>query len=315
MGIWHPMTDTHAGYLFSLSDSLRIAEAQHPDMLAPVDDGMMIVASDYSGQHKEATHEAYSFLITNDGELNKWLPSLREFREQWLPDGRRLSFKKLNEPVRWRALPAFLQTVGKLKGNLITILIDRRVGSFMLGGPEAVVEVFPDCFSADSNRGTVEKMLRLASFVSFILAGLRRENQTSNWISDHDEALDSHDKREKFARLATYLTFGLTGWQRAAGHYFGTTDSPMAPYWSEDVAAVADLAAGTYCKLSAYLPGFLGRETWRVGLKSNYIDDQRARAIGNWLAKNRGPFKHALLRLELDSDGQVRASAQAFASS
>lgn len=312
MSVWCPVTDTRSGYLFSLSDSLRVAETQHPDMLVPVESGTMIVASDYSGQHKEASHEAYSFLITTDEALNDWLPSLSEFRKQWLPDGRRISFKKLNEPVRWRALPAFLKTVGELKGNLITILIDKRVGSFMSGGPEATVEVFPDCFDTHANRGTVEKMLRLASFVALILAGLRRENQISNWISDHDEALDSHDKREKFARLATYLTFGLTGWRQAADHLFGTTESPMAPYWSEDVAAVADLAAGAYCQLSEHLPAFLGRETWRVELDSSNIENRRARAISNWLAASRGPLKHALLRLEQDGEGNVRASAQAF---
>ncbi len=312
MSVWRPVTDTRSGYLFSLSDSLRVAEIQHPDMLVPVESGTMIVSSDYSGQHKEASHEAYSFLITTDEALNEWLPSLSEFREQWLPDGRRISFKKLNEPVRWRALPAFLKTAGKLKGNLITILIDKQVGSFMSGGPEATVEVFPDCFGTHANRGTVEKMFRLASFVALILAGLRRENQISNWISDHDEALDSHDKREKFARLAAYLTFGLTGWRQAADHLFGTTESPIAPYWSEDVAAVADLAAGAYCQLSAHLPAYLSREAWRAGLNSSNIENRRARAIGNWLAASRGPLKHALLRLEQDSEGNVRASAQAF---
>ena len=274
----------------------------------------MIVASDYSGQHKEASHEAYSFLVTTDGALNEWLPSLSKFRERWLPDGRRISFKKLNEPLRWRALPAFLRTIGGLRGNLVTILVDRRVGSFMFGGPDAVVGTFPDCFSVHANRGTVEKMLRLASFVALILAGLRREDQMSNWISDHDEALDSHDKREQFARLATYLTFGLTGWRQAADHLFGTTESPMAPKWSEDVAAVADLAAGAYCQMSKDLPAFFGRETWRVGLSQSSVENQRARVIGDWLATSRGALKHVLLRLEKDGRGNVRASAQAFVS-
>lgn len=314
MSVWCSLTDTGAGYLFNLSDSLRIAETKHPDMLVPVVDGAMIVASDYSGQHKEATHEAYSFLITTDGAMNVWLPSLSEFRQQWLPDGRRISFKKLNEPIRWRALPAFLKTVGELKGNLITILIDRRVGTFMLGGPEATIELFPDCFNTHANRGTVEKMFRLANFVAFILAGLRRETQMSNWISDHDETLDSHDKREQFARLATYLTFGLTGWRQPADHLFGTTESPMAPYWSEDVAAVADLAAGAYCQMSPHLPAFFNSGTGRVELSSSNIVDRRAHAIGNWLATSRGALKHALLRLERGSDGIVQASAQAFIS-
>jgi hypothetical protein len=104
--------------LFSLSDSLSVVEDKHPDLLVPVTEGTMIVASDYSGQHKEATHEAYSFLIVTDSALAEWLPILGIFRERWLPDGRRMSFKKLNESVRWRALPAFLETVGSLRGNL-----------------------------------------------------------------------------------------------------------------------------------------------------------------------------------------------------
>jgi hypothetical protein len=312
MSVWRPLTDTRSGYLFSLSDSLGIVEAKYPDLLVPVTDGTMIVASDYSGQHKEASHEAYSFLVMADQALKEWLPSLAAFRERWLPDNRRISFKKLNEPVRWRALPAFLETVGKLSGNLITILIDRRVGSFMPGGPEAAIEAFPDCFPARANRGTVEKMLRLASFVALIVAGLRREDQVSNWISDHDEALDSFDKREQFARLATYLTFGLTGWRQAANHLFDTTESPTAPYWSEDVAAVADLAAGAYCQMSGHLPAFLGVETSQVGMASTNVENQRARAIGDWLATGRSALKHVLVQLEQNGNGDVRASAQAF---
>ncbi len=314
MPVWNPLTDNRIGYLFSLSDSLCIVESKNADLLVPVNDGTMIVASDYSGQHKEASHEAYAFLVTTDRALEDWLPFLSEFRERWLPDNRRISFKKLNEPVRWRALPAFLKTVGTLRGNLITILIDRRVGSFMSDGPDAAVEVFPDCFPVHASPGTVEKMLRLAGFVALILAGLRREDQNSNWISDHDEALDSHDKREQFARLATYLTFGLTGWRQPADHLFGTTESPRAPYWSEDLAAVSDLAAGAYCKMAAHLPTFFGLRTWQVGAAPTDVENLRARAIGNWLATGQNALKHVLLRLEQDANGDVRASAQAFVS-
>lgn len=312
MNIWRPLENTRAGYLFDLSDSLSIVEAKYPNLLVPIVDGTMIIASDYSGQHKDASHEAYSFMITSHRALNEWLPQLRVFRKRWLPDGRRISFKKLNEPVRWRALPAFLETVAKLRGNLVTILVDRRVGSFMHGGPDAVIEAFPDCFSEDANHGTVEKMFRLANFVALILFGLRREDQDSRWISDHDEALDSYEKRENFARLATYLTIGLTGWRQPADNFFGTTETPMIPYWSEDLAAVADLAAGAYCKMSEDLPAFFGRRSWEVKMASTSVEDRRARAIGNWLFTSQSTLRHVLMRLERDGEGNVRASAQAF---
>jgi hypothetical protein len=312
MKIWRSSTDVRAGYLYSLSDAVRVMEAKYPDTLASVADGAMIIASDYSGQHKGATHEAYSFLITTDLALKEWLPSLRAFRERWLPDNRRLSYKKLNEPVRWRALPSFLATASDLHGNLFSILVDRRVASFIDGGPDAAIESFSDCFPAHTKRGTVEKMFRLSGFVALILSGLRREDQESNWISDHDETLDSHEKREGFKRLASYLTFGLTGWRDPAANWFATTESELTPYWSEDVAALADLAAGAYCQMSGHLPAFLGTETWETRIVSANVHDPRARVMANWLS-SAGSLKHVLLRLELDDSGDVRCSAQAFA--
>lgn len=312
MPVWRHILDDRAGYLYDISNALRIVELSHPGILIPVDGGTLIVASDYSGQHKEASHEAYSFIVTVEHDLEVWLPSLRDFRGRWLPDDRRLSFKKIKEPVRWRALPAFLQTVATLNANLITILIDRRVGSFVAGGPAAAVEGFPDCFPPHAKQGTVEKMIRLASFVALILAGLRDENQGSYWISDHDEALDSHEKRELFARLSTYLTIGLAGWRGPADHRFVTTESSLAPFWSEDVAAIADLAAGAYCKMSACLAAFFGTENWLARVDPNFVTDPRARLIGDWLAGPRGALRNLLLRMEQDISGEVRVSAQAF---
>ena len=85
----------------------------------------------------------------------------------------------------------------------------------------------------------------------------------------------------------------------------------MAPYWSEDVAALADLAAGAYCQMSGHLPASFREETLQV-LTSSDIASKRARAIGNWLASGPNNLKHILLRLEQDNVGDVRASAQAF---
>ena len=107
MRVWQPIIEKQIGHLFDLSASIAIVEANNPGLLVSVKNGSMIVASDYSGQHKEATHEAYSFVVTTDEALNDWLPSLRAFRQQWLPDGRRISFKKLNEPLRQRRYGLF----------------------------------------------------------------------------------------------------------------------------------------------------------------------------------------------------------------
>jgi hypothetical protein len=175
-----------------------------------------------------------------------------------------------------------------------------------------LIEALPDCFPPSAPDGTVEKMLRLASFVALIIAGLRDETQPLIWISDHDEALGSNNKREHFAKLATYLTFGLTKWKAPADNIFGTTEIANAPYWSEDLAAIPDLIAGTYCNIAPHIPTFLNQSNWALGFSSSVISDSRAQLIGNWLAKGSGFLKQVLLRLESSTDGSVRSSAQTF---
>jgi hypothetical protein len=313
MPVWNRIQDQRAGLLYNLSESLALIEWRHPGLLQPVTDGVMIISSDYSGQHQGATHEAHSFLVTTDQALDEWRLVRRQFRSRWLADGRRMSFKQLREPVRWRALIPFLNTTGAIRGNLITFLVDRRIPSFIEGGPEALAEVFPDCFPPETPRGTMEKMFRLSNFLAILTAGLRREDQRSFWISDHDESLATFQRREQFARLSTYLTFGLTHWHKAADLEFATTESPHAPDWAEDLASIPDLIAGACCNISGLLPSYCGTELWTRLVPSSAERDPRARAIANWMATTRGPLRQVLLRLELGEDGDTHASAQFFA--
>jgi hypothetical protein len=307
---WRRLDDEGAGYLYSLSDALSVTEWRYPGLLNPVSHGTMVIASDYSGQHKGARHEAYSFIITTVPGMHEWKEHLRDHRATWLPDGRRMSFKQLKDKVRQRALAPFLNAADLIHGNLITCLIDVRIGSFLGGGPTAVREIFSDCFDEHTAPGTIEKMLRLASLLSLLITGLRREDQPSLWVSDHDETLATHDRREQFARLAAYLSLGLSKWRQPADQFFTTTESPNCPEWGEDLAAIADIVAGSYCELADVLPAWTGASSWIRVVSSDAADDWRARAIGNWLAHRAGTLRKVLLRLELDEHGVVHASAQ-----
>lgn len=311
MTVWRHTNVPEAGYADVLSGAIERVQRANPDTFWPVSEGLQLVASDYSGQHRGASHEIYAFLITTADALEPWVTEREAFRRRWLPDNRRISFKQLREPMRRRAFPHFLHLTGHLRANLITIMVDQRVGSFMLGGPAAIREVFDDCFAPNASDGTVEKVFRLATFVSLIQAGLRREDQRSRWVSDHDETLDTFDKREGFARMATYLTVGLTGWRRAADQDFYTTEAANLPEWMEDLAAIPDLSAGAFAKLADVLPLFLNQPTWTVRVTGGEMD-WRARVLGDWLAHDSGSLRHVLLRLAPDETGTVRASAQRF---
>jgi hypothetical protein len=310
--MWKRFSEKGAGFIFDLSESLALVDLRYPGTLESVSDGVMVIVSDYSGQHKLASHEAYSFLITTGRALNDWLPVCLEFRKRWLPDGRHLSFKELREPVRWRALVPFLNAASGIRGNVITFLVDRRIESFMDCGAAKFAESFPDLFSPNIRAGTVEKMFRVSSFLAMLTAGLREEHQRSLWISDRDEIFESFDRRSQFAQLTHFLTIGLTRWREPAEMDLGTTASPNIPPSAEYVASIPDLIAGTYCQLSSLLPTYCDTVLWKRFVLSGASKDRRAVAVGNWMATTAGHLRQVLLRLELGSDGLPHASAQRF---
>lgn len=296
-----------------MSDTLSALDWRRPDTLVRTPGEPMMIFSDYSGQHKGATHEAYSFLVTDGRGIGEWQRRHAEFRETWLPDGREMSFKRLREPMRRRALMPFLRTAGHITGNMLTILVAREVGSFIEGGPPTAVETFPDCFSSGMRTHTVEKMLRIASFLALVVAGLRDEHQTALWLSDADEALETFERREQLARLASYLTHGVAGWRNPAEIRFGTTADSTMPQWCRDAASLPDIFAGAYCQLSNLLPTFRDVQSGLTVVSHSIPRDERARIFGDWLATGTKSLRHVLLRLERDEAGEVRGSAQAFA--
>ena len=312
MGAWQGFDEPFAGYVNLFNHAIRSAGKPTTDLFLAVDKGHQIIASDYSGQHRGATHEVYSFLITTSDYLRNWLPARDAFRSRHLPDGRRLSFKQLREPMRRRAYPHFLELCGTLPSNLVTIMIDSRIETFIDGGPKALAEALPDCFAAGASASSIEKAYRLAILVAAVHAWLRREDQPSFWISDHDETLDTFDRRERLARLSSCLTFGLTRWRNPADMLFMTTGMSGLPEWAEDVAAIPDIAAGACASLSDRLPLFLNSPRWVVALESGSVIDWRAQTFGDWLSAPHGKLHHVLLRLASDASGRIRASAQRF---
>lgn len=311
MPIWKRIDDPDSGYAYSLSDAMSLLDWRFPGRLQPVSNGRMIIVSDYSGQHRRASHEAYTFLITTESELERWIVERDRFRKQWLPDGRRLSFKELRDGMKWRSIFPFLEVAFGLRGNLVTVLIDQKVGSFFGGNTTEMVEIYPDCFPNVTPNGTVEKMVRLATIQAMLLVGFRGETQPSWWISDNDETLDTHDKREGLGRLASYFTYGFSKWKQPAENSFGTTGFDSAPSWAEDLAAIPDMLAGTLNALSNVLPkSFDGQEVSTRVVSSKSAENDRARQILTWVGEKERPLRNILLRMERNDSDEVRASYQ-----
>lgn len=311
MGVWKQISRPSLGFLDDLSNAIVMLETVLPGALVATNDAPMWIASDYSGQHKDAAFETYSFLITTSDSLRQWNRERIGFRSKHLPDGRRLSFKQRSEPIRARALAPFLALANDLCGNLFTFAVDKRLSLFSRDSNVEAADL-PEVFPAGTSSSVAEKTVRVATFLSLLVAGMRDEDQPATWISDQDEALEYHERRERLGQFISCLTFGMTGWRNPATMEFGTTSQDWPDRRLEDFVAIPDLAAGALAVLAPSLavPEYAGMST--NILRRENATDPRTRDIIDWIAERDHPLRRVLLRLCIDDSGTFRAWAESI---
>ena len=113
------------------------AEKPHPGIFPSFRKAeCLFVASDYGGEHGGAVYETISYLIADIADCANWQSTRERIRAQFLPDGRRMAFKNLNDRVRRRALEPFLQSANQLPALLATFAVPKSVRSlFHADGP------------------------------------------------------------------------------------------------------------------------------------------------------------------------------------
>ncbi len=257
----------------------------------------LCIISDYSGQHETATFETLSFLLTNLENCGLWEQKRCEWRRQFLPDGRRMGFKSLNDGAKQRALEQFLEAADSLVGISISILVRRNIETLFdkndrtdWSNPELVpYRKWP--------KRTLEKMLRIVHFASFFTAGFSRSGQDVLWITDEDEIAANESRLRELTRIfgnisSHYLTHDL-------GHIrCGTTKSDNGSRQLEDLASIPDLVAGAVAESLTVLH----RQDLFVGGGAVFPPPNamqpKVSTLMNWFATNRKPLKRLVAVIE-----------------
>lgn len=232
----------------SWSKTIAELERKSPGILPNVRNGsVLIIASDYSGQHKGSPYEVMSFLIADLENSECWDTKRQYLRKKLLPNNRRMSFKGLNDKFKRDALASFLDASNDINGIVVTLAIDRQLPS-LFTTDQKIDMTAPECkeFTCFST-STFERLLRIVDFVSLFLAGLSAPMQDVLWFSDEDEIVSNEER----VRIATQI-FG-----RIASHYlphmlqhmrFGSTKCDDGSLRIEDFTSLPDLAAGAYAE-------------------------------------------------------------------
>ena len=261
----------------------------------------IFIASDYSGSHKDALYEAMSFLVATSPSIGDWLPQQQYIRLIYLPDGRRLSYKGLNDQKKRGALSPFLSAANGLHGVIFSALIDKRLDRLFQAQEQSSADAPELVDFSEWRPRAIERMLRSIHFVSLLLRGLSAPGQNVLWISDQDDIVANEIRHRQVVKacgtvLNHYLPHNL-------GHIrFGTTASDTGARELEDLVAIPDLVAGA---LTDIIPGLVSRTDLSAhGLFIPAYSDVKDKAgdLMNWFSDNTQPLKRLVLIIDPSAD-------------
>ena len=265
-----------------------------PDINGPC----LLVASDYSGSHRESAYDIYSVLVCDFVYCAAWREARLEIRKRFIADGRRMSYKGLHDRQRRRALGPFLRAANLIPGICASLAVSKSASTLFQSDVSPINPDLTDCLSWDNK--LFERAMRIVHIVSFFIAGLSQKNQDVFWFSDEDEIAANPQRLALLTKM----------WANVISNYpvhslrhlkCGTTRSDDGSNEIEDFAAIPDLVAGA---LSDLLTSIAGQ--FRLGLIVPLRLDSKAKAtmIGHWLSEQ----SHSLKRVVLVIDTEPHSS-------
>jgi hypothetical protein len=202
-----------------------------------------------------------------------------------------MSYKDLRDKLRWNALPEFLEAANQITGVLSTFLVDRRFDTLL---PRLANEQIGALLPAELPTPTpavLEDMVRIAHFITFLVAGLVHDGQGVQWITDQDPIVENAARQTQMRAVIDAVSGAYAAvMPRLAYFNAGSTESPDPTRIVEDFASIPDLAAGA---LAAY---FQGRPELLSGLQSGLLVPPTNMAMKTfqllgWIARKRTPLK------------------------
>ncbi|MBA4793332.1 MAG: hypothetical protein H2041_06665 [Phenylobacterium sp.] len=282
---------------------LSIQRILAPKERGPAPVRQLVVASDFGGEHKSATHILYVYLVVATG-LEDWTTRMAALRHETLGD-RTMAYKKLGDGVRQAALPAFLSAAADLDGHLVAIAVDKRQKwlSTQPGMADELRRVFQ--LQCSWNPRALEALMRKAHFLALLLSVWAPAGAHVTWLTDQDEFV-ANDKRHDDALLAAGRLSSMYLDQPMGIFALNTTAQDSARRHFEDLCSVADLMAGLLSDARAGLPS---EANWAVEERRVVGPDLplKAQVLLDWFADRGMRLRKTLISIDyLGAQSMVR---------
>ena len=268
-------------------------------ILAPKERGpapvqQLVVASDFGGEHKSATHVLYVYLVIATG-LDDWARRMAALRREALVH-RRMAYKRLGDGVRQAALPGFLSAAADLDGHLVAIAVDKR--QKWLSTQPGVADELRRAFQlrCSWNPRALEALMRKAHFLALLLSIWAPLGAHVTWLTDEDEFV-ANDKRHDDALLAAGRLSSMYLDQPMGAFALNTTAQDSSRRHFEDLCSIADLTAGL---LSDVRAGLAPEASWEVEEVRVLEPDLplKARILLSWFADSQMRLRKTFISID-----------------
>ena len=208
----------------------------------------LMVGSDYSGDHKSRNYRVYAFLAVDADASPTWPAARKAVRNSFLPDGRRLSFKKLGDKHRLAALKPFLESTDHFTGVCIAFIVRKRFERLSTTATTLSLWQRLHGLQGRWDADAFEAMVRVVHFFSLLIARWSRPHIHVSWVTDQDAIVANDARHTDLLELAgamagVYLEHPL-------GELTVTTTAVDDSSRSfEDFVSVSDLVAGAMAEL------------------------------------------------------------------
>jgi hypothetical protein len=258
----------------------------------------MLVASDYGGLHPKSRYRVDAYFCADLESLMEWERKRRQIRRELLSDGRRLSYKGLNDKVRARALVPFLSSVLRIPGLLLVTITSRQLRNLCFDDEISARLTAEQVLRARWKRGQLGEAARVAHTVACLVGGMSRPGQDVYWISDEDSMLSNDAQSRDLARLLSAFTSLYV--PHALGELgIGTTKLDEGDRWEEDIASVADIAAGGVADVINSLSASCGgRLPTNLAIEHKGALTDKAALLADWFWLARGSLTRVAVVFE-----------------
>lgn len=245
------------------------------------DDEKIAVMSDFSGEHKGAYFNTYSFLILAYNKVGPFMVQVEELRRKHglIEPYSEFSFKDLSFGPRSRALPEFLRLVDNfIHGAVVTIAIDKQVDTVFGGSKNETYPIIEEQLAAMGlgkwKGATGEKVLRVCHSIAMFIALTTRENQRLLWYCDKDAINeDARDRGFVDTQNIFLRTLGMYCKHKFDLVGFGKSFDDKSHL--DDLLSIPDFAAGVVQDLL---------QAHKTG-EDNVLGGEEKAALIKWMAK------------------------------